>query len=54
LIRYAADFVMVFTSERDARRGLAALPKRLGRNQGVEHRDGNDSAQAGKIQPWSS
>jgi group II intron reverse transcriptase/maturase len=31
LIRYADDFVMVFTSERDARRVLAILPKRLGR-----------------------
>jgi RNA-directed DNA polymerase len=31
LIRYADDFVIVFTSERDARRVLETLPKRVGR-----------------------
>ena len=31
LIRYADDMVMVFASERDARRVLAVLPKRLGK-----------------------
>ncbi len=31
LFRYADDFVIVFTSERDARRVLETLPKRLGR-----------------------
>jgi len=31
LIRYADDFVIAFTSEQDARRVLATLPKRLGR-----------------------
>jgi RNA-directed DNA polymerase len=31
LIRYADDLVMAFTSESDARRVLAVLPKRLGR-----------------------
>lgn len=31
LVRYADDFVIVFDQERDARRVLAVLPKRLGR-----------------------
>lgn len=31
LLRYADDFVIVFASERDARRVLETLPKRLGR-----------------------
>lgn len=31
LIRYADDFVMIFAEERDARRVLDVLPKRLGR-----------------------
>jgi group II intron reverse transcriptase/maturase len=31
LFRYADDFVIVFTSERDARRVLETLPKRVGR-----------------------
>lgn len=31
LIRYADDFVMVFSSEADARRVMAVLPKRFGR-----------------------
>src|SRR5712691_12864363 len=31
LVRYADDFVMGFTCERDARRVLAVLPKRFGK-----------------------
>ena len=39
LVRYAADFVMLFDSEVDARRVLAALPKRFGEHGLTLHPD---------------
>ena len=39
LVRYADDFVLLFDSERDARRVLAALPKRFGEHGLTLHPD---------------